>query len=40
MFRVIVLRKIVDFKNYSEALIFKQKFGGVIYLKIGSYGRR
>lgn len=37
MYKVILNWKIVPFNNYSEALAFKNKYGGKIYQKIGSY---
>ena len=39
MYRVLLNWKVIPFDSYSEALAFKQKYGGKIYQKIGSYGR-
>lgn len=40
MYRVLLHWKKIQFNTYSEALAFKQQYGGIIYQKIGSYGRR
>jgi hypothetical protein len=37
MYRVVTQFKVVPFDSYSEALAFKQQYGGKIYQKIGSY---
>lgn len=39
MYRVRLHWKIVPFNTYSEALAFKQQYGGTIYQKVGSYGQ-
>ena len=42
MYRLVLgLNKVLKFDTYSEALENQQKYGGVLYQKIGSYnGRR
>lgn len=39
MYRVLLNWKVIPFDSYSKALAFKQEYGGVIYQKVGSYGR-
>ena len=41
MYRLVLgFNKVLKFDTYSEALEKKKKYGGILYQKIGSYGRR
>ena len=40
MYRLVLgLNKVLKFDAYSKALESQQKYGGVLFQKIGSYGR-
>jgi len=40
MYRLVLgLNKVLKFDTYSEALESQQKYGGVLYQKVYSYGR-
>ena len=40
MYRLVLgLNKVLKFDSYLEALENQKKYGGILYQKIGSYGR-
>jgi hypothetical protein len=40
MYRLVLgFNRVLKFDSYSKALENQQKYGGILYQKIGSYGR-